>query len=372
MTGRGAAAVGRPSLQAELVVRHAGFTLDTGLELAAGEVTALLGPNGSGKTTALRALAGLIRLDAGRIGLRWPQPVETSTWADEGIHLPPQDRHVGLVLAEHLLFPHLTLLENVAFGPRSRGVPGAEAQARARHELAEVGMAQLADRRPGQVSSGQAQRAALARALASDPVLLLLDEPLSALDPQTRSATRSTLAHRLADFAGLTLMVTHDPLDALTLADRLVFLQDGRTVQAGTPAEVVTRPRTPYVASVVGLNLLRGTARHGRSLEVEVDGARVITAEEPDAAPAGTQLWVVLNPEAISLFPDRPAGSARNCWPVTVGQVTMTGQRARVGLTGPVPLTAEITAASVAQLRVEPGRRLWAAVKATDLTAYPA
>lgn len=368
-------------LVADLEVDRGTFHLRATVEVIDGGVTAILGPNGSGKTTALEALAGLSPLSGGRIDVagaaayRGPSG-RPLTWADaaRGVHWPPQARRVGLVLAEHLLFPQLSLRENVAFGPRSRGASRVAARGRADAELDRVGLADLAERRPGQVSSGQAQRAALARALATDPDLLLLDEPLSALDPQTRSVTRAELAHRLAGFPGMTVLVTHDPLDALTLADRLVFFDSGGVVQSGSPAEVVTRPRNPYVASVVGLNLLRGRAVTTESVMVRVGGGamEVVTAEDPALVPSGTDLWVTLNPAAISLYAGQPHGSPRNTWPVTVAEVTLTGQRARVALQGPVPLMAEVTAPAVVSLGIAPGRSFWASVKATEVTAYPA
>ncbi|GAA5168109.1 ABC transporter ATP-binding protein [Ornithinimicrobium tianjinense] len=356
-------------LDARLGVAVGGFDVEADLSCDGG-VTALLGPNGSGKTTLLKALAGLLPLSGGQVR------VGGRTWADAArhTHVAPEARSVGMVLADPLLFPHLTLLDNVAFGPRSRGMPRAGARARAAEELGRVGLADLGSRRPGQVSQGQAQRAALARALATDPVVLLLDEPLSALDPQTRSATRADLSHRLRDFPGTTILVTHDPLDALTLGDRLVFLEDGRVVQAGTPTEVIARPRSPYVASVVGLNLLRGRLAADSSPTLELaDGARLVVAGVPEDARPGDRLLATVNPAAVTLYSERPAASARNLWELEVAAVTVTGQRARVRLRG-IPgtdLVAEVTLPAVAQLGVVAGRRLWAGVKATEVEVYP-
>ncbi len=347
-------------------------------------MTAVLGPNGSGKTTLLRALAGLAPMEAGEIMLHpadggdggggpgIEQP-DARIWAQDGRELAPAERGVGLVLAEHLLFPHLSLLDNVAFGLRSRGVGRRPAGDRAQRELERVGLGDLADRRPGQVSTGQAQRAALARALATDPVALLLDEPLSALDPQTRSQTRADLARRLTAYDGVTVLVTHDALDALTLADELVFLENGRVTQTGPPEQVMAGPRSAYAAQMVGLNLARGTARVGRDVVVSLpDGAEVVTAEDPVAVTEGAALWCAVAPEAVALYDEAPHGSPRNLWPVTVTEVTLTGQRARVGLAGPLPLTAEVTASSVAGLQIVAGRRLFAGVKATEVRVYPA
>ncbi|GGK83265.1 ABC transporter ATP-binding protein [Ornithinimicrobium pekingense] len=356
------------ALDASLAVRLDGFDLDVALRREHG-VTAVLGPNGSGKTTALKALAGLHTLESGHVR------VAGTTWADARTHLPPEARSVGMVLADPLLFPHLTLLDNVAFGPRSRGMPRAAARSRAAEELGRVGLAELTGRRPSQVSQGQAQRAALARALATDPALLLLDEPLSALDPQTRSVTRADLSHRLRDYAGVTVLVTHDPLDALTLADHLLFLEGGRVVQSGTPAEIVARPRSPYVAGVVGLNLVHGRLAGGGPPRLALaGGAELVVAEVPADARPGDELLATVNPAAVTLFTERPEASARNLWHLEVAAVTVTGQRARVRLHGVpgVELVAEVTLPAVAQLGVTVGTRLWAGVKATEVEVYPA
>lgn len=348
------------SLEAALRVDRAGFTLDAPLVAASGEVVAVLGPNGAGKTTALQALAGLVPLTSGhvRVGGR--------LWEGAGTQLAPQVRSTGLVAADHLLFPHLSALENVAFGPRSRRTSRTAARHRAHDELDRLGIGDLADRRPAVLSHGQAQRVALARALATDPELLLLDEPLSALDPVSRPAVRASLAHRLQAFDGVTVMVTHDPLDALTLADRLVFIEGGQVVQEGTPQEVVARPRDRYVADVVGLNLYAGEARDGES--VETVAGPVVTAGHEHRGPS----WAAFSPAAVALYLSRPEGSPRNTWLVTVSAVELAGQTARVRCTGPLEVTAEVTATSVASLRLQPGLRAWATVKASEVRAYPA
>jgi ABC-type spermidine/putrescine transport systems, ATPase components len=350
------------SLQAE--IRLTRGLLHLGLELSAqpGQIVAVLGPNGSGKTTLLHTLAGLIRCQHGQIqvaGSLWDCPAR-NVW------MPPAQRRTGLVLADHLLFPHLSVIENVGFGPRSRGVPKANARARARAELDALGLSDRMEVRPRELSSGQAQRVALARALATDPALLLLDEPLSALDPTTRAQTRADLGVRLRAFDGITILVTHDPLDALSLADRLVFIEAGHLVQEGTPQEVIARPRDPYVAQVVGLNFLRG--RRIDDLQVDVAGTTVVAPQ----VPSGTAVCVTIPPSAVALYRTRPQGSPRNTWPVTVSDIQLIGQTARVSLTGPFALVAEVTTAAVAELRLGVGQELWATVKATEVHAYPA
>ncbi|HYN28713.1 MAG TPA: ATP-binding cassette domain-containing protein [Dermatophilaceae bacterium] len=338
-----------------------GHRTEVRLRAADGEVLALLGPNGAGKSTVLAALAGLVPLTAGHV------LVDGARWAGGGGSArPPSERSAGLLAADHLLLPHLTALGNVAFGPRSRGARRRGAHARARAELDALGVGDLAGRRPAALSSGQAQRVALARALATDPRLLLLDEPLAALDPAARPLVRATLAERLTAYRGVTVLVTHDPLDALTLADRLLFLQDGQVVQEGPPAEVVERPRTPYVAEVAGLNLYAGTAPDG--VTVRTAGGPVVTAGHPHRGAS----WVAFPPSAVALSPARPEGSTRNVWPLTVVGIELTGQTARVRLTGDLDVVAEVTVGSVATLRLRPGQRLWAGVKATEVRAYPA
>ncbi|WP_245633015.1 ABC transporter ATP-binding protein [Luteipulveratus mongoliensis] len=353
------------------VARREDFTLDVELDVAPGEVVAILGPNGSGKTTLINTIAGLGGLAEGTLTGPNAVAVESdSVWDAPGERrwVTPRDRHVGLVLANALLFPHLTCRDNVAFGPRSRGAARSAARDRAADELAAVGLADRSGARPAQLSTGQAQRVALARALATSPGVLLLDEPLSALDPETRGTTRVALARRLADFAGSTVLVTHDPLDALTLADRLVFLDSGQIVQTGTPAEVVSRPRNPYVARVVGLNLwrVRRTSDHTVApLDTDVS---IQVAELPDSS----DLWLTVRPSAVALWPQEPHGSPRNAWQLEVASVELAGQSARVSLTGQLDLVAEVTAAAVAELGLAQGRLVWATVKATEAAAYEA
>ncbi|MBM7085539.1 MULTISPECIES: ABC transporter ATP-binding protein [Micromonospora] len=349
-----------PLLDGHLVVDRAGFRLDVRLHVAAGEVVALLGPNGAGKTTALRALAGLHPLDAGRLRL-------DSTVLDQPDarrFVRPERRPVGVVFQDYLLFPHLTARDNVAFGPRRQGLPRRAARARADRWLDRVGLAGYAGRRPRELSGGQAQRVALARALAVHPTLLLLDEPLAALDARTRLDTRAELHRHLTDHAGAAVLVTHDPLDALALADRLVIVEDGRVVQEGDPATVTARPRTDYVARLVGLNLLRGRA-DGHLVHL-ADGFAVPTADRLDG-----DAFVVFPPTAVTLHPDRPGSDAPHTWPATVAGVHRHGDHLRVQLAGPVSTVADVTPAVAAGLRLLPGQQVWASVAAGDTRAYP-
>jgi molybdate transport system ATP-binding protein len=343
------------SLDSRLVVRRKDFTLDIDLTAENREVVALLGPNGAGKTTALRALAGLIGLDDGHITL---DDVELD-------RVPPEKRRIGVVFQDYLLFPHLSALDNVAFGPRCRRVPRRLAREQAKDLLARVGLADHVRKKPRQLSGGQAQRVALARALAAEPRLLLLDEPLAALDARTRLETRAQLRGHLSSFPGATVLVTHDPLDALMLADRLVVVEDGRVVQTGDAAAITAQPRTDYVARLVGLNLYRGRA----------DGASVTVADDftlVTAAPQQGDVFVAFPPSAVALFPARPEGSPRNIWPATVTMVSRHGDALHIELSGPIAVAADVTPAAAVQLDLAPGREVWAVLKATEATAYPA
>jgi molybdate transport system ATP-binding protein len=286
-------------------------------------------------------------------------------WDDvaAGVHVPPHERRLGMVFQDHLLFPHLSVTDNVAFGLRTRGVRRAAARAAAGDWLARVGIAELGDRRPGRLSGGQAQRAALARALVGDPAVLLLDEPLSALDARTRLTVRAELRHHLGGYAGSTVLVTHDPVDAMALADRVVVVEDGRVVQAGTPLEVSRHPRTDYVARLVGLALLPGT---GAGSTVRLDGGGVVAVAEDTAGP----VFVAVRPESVALYLSRPEGSPRNVWPARLVSATPHGSTVRCELDGEVPVLADVTATAFAELGLAPGAAVWATVKASEVAVY--
>ncbi len=336
--------------------RSNGFSLDIALDLPEGRTTALLGPNGAGKSTAIDALAGLVRIDGGRI--RIGDRVVDDPTAD--VFVPPARRRVGVVFQDGRLFDHLSVADNVAFGPRSRGLGRADARRRAIAWLDRLGLGDLAGRRPAELSGGQAQRAGLCRALASDPDLLLLDEPLSALDVRGRASLRRTLAAHLSELAAPRLLVTHDPIEAFLLADRVAVIEDGRLTQTGTPDEIRQHPRTTYIAELVGTNLLRGTASGGA---VTIGAHRLTVA---DTTIDGAVLAIV-HPRAIALSPERPEGSQRNVWRSRLGRVEHLGDRVRVSTSTPVPLTAEVTPGAVTELGLVPGSTVWLAIKATEI-----
>jgi molybdate transport system ATP-binding protein len=358
-------------LEARVVVRRPTFTLDVELAAEPGEVLAVLGPNGAGKSTLLAALSGLLRPDEGHVRLG----DETITDVAARVHVPPHQRRVGLLAQQALLFPHLTALGNVAFGPRAQGVPRRDAEARARELLAAVDTAELADRRPSQMSGGQQQRVALARALAPGPELLLLDEPLAALDVDSAPAMRSLLRRIVRDRKQTALLVTHSALDALVLADRVLVLTGGSVVEEGPTREVLARPRSPFTARIAGLDLIPGIACPGGLRTPDgllVSGLR-------DAVDDGEPAVAVFPPSAVAVYATRPDGSPRNVLPVRLAAIEPRGDvvRLRAGAAAGGPpwtdgLAADVTPAAVADLAVEPGAELWFVVKATEVGIHAA
>ena len=359
-----AATADSDGLDAHLVVDRGAFRLDVTLTAAPGEVLALLGPNGAGKTTSLRALAGLTELTDGHLRL----DATTLEDPERRVRVSPDRRPVGVIFQDYLLFPHLSALDNVAFGPRCRGMSKSAARELAAELLDRMGLAGHAHAKPRRLSGGQAQRVALARALATAPRLLLLDEPLAALDAGARLDVRAQLRRHLAAFEAVAVLVTHDPLDAMVLADRLVVVERGGVVQQGTPAEIARHPRTEYVARLVGLNLYRGRAA---GHEVRIGPDFTLTSTDRLDGPA----FAAFPPSAVALHRDRPDSSARNAWRAVVTGMESHGDQFRVALTGAadgLPLAADLTAPAVADLDLSPGAEVWVSVKAAQTHAYPA
>ena len=320
------------SLEAELQVPD---RLDVTLSAEPGTVVAVIGPNGAGKSTLVKALAGLV-----------PARGHARLDGTDLLRLNARDRRVGMVFQDRLLFPHLSARANVAFGPRARGVRRTDAEAQADVWLDRLGIGDLAGRKPGELSGGQAQRVSIARALATDPRLLLLDEPMAGLDVGVATALRIELAAHLAAYDGITLLVTHDAIDALTVAQQVLVVDGGRVAQQGTPAEVAQRPATEHVARLVGLNVIR----------------------------EGTELRS-FSPTAVTVDLEEPRGSARNRWRGTVGSVNPHGAAVRVVVraigTVPLDLIADVTPAAATELGLVPGRVVWLSVKETSVNAYP-
>jgi molybdate transport system ATP-binding protein len=348
------------TLRAEIELTRGTFEMSVDFDVPAGTVLAILGPNGSGKSSLLGSLSGLLR----------PQ-YASITFDGRALHaLPPHDRAVGLLSQDPLLFPHLSVVDNVAFSPRSKGASRAESREIARRWLAEVDAAEFADRKPAQLSGGQAQRVAVARALAGEPDLLLLDEPLAALDVDAAPAIRGLLRRVLSNNSTrATVLVSHDPLDALALADHVLVMARGKVVERGPTREVLAAPRTAFTARIAGLNLIAGTAVDD-GLRAE-DGTLVAGMLASDAA-LGEPAVAVFAPSAVSVYTgeDLPPGSPRNAIDTVVATVEPHGPVIR--LRTEAGLSADLTPAAVADLRLEPGTPVRLSIKATTVAVHPA
>jgi molybdate transport system ATP-binding protein len=347
------------SLHARVALELGPLQLDVELRAEPTEIIALVGPNGAGKTTLLRALAGLVAMRDGRIELDDDILDDTAT----RVHRPPEARPVAVVFQDYLLFPHLTAVDNVAYGLRARGTPRTQARREAITWLERVGVAEHAGSRPGSLSGGQAQRVALARALATRPALLLLDEPLSAIDVSARAELRRDLRAQLTGAEGIRFVVTHDPLDAMAMADRLVVLEEGRITQEGTLHDVTARPRSPWAARLVGLNLYRGTVAENRL--TLLGGHRIQVATEVEGS-----AFALVHPRGVSLHRHKPEGSPRNVWRGEVGGIDFEGDRVRVQVRGPLEVVAEVTPQAAAELRLNDGGPIWVTIKATEVDVY--
>lgn len=324
------------------------FALAVRTAAAAGDVVAVVGPNGAGKSTLLRAVAGLVPC-TGRVAVNG---IDVTT-------RPPAKRGVAWVPQDGALFPHLSVLDNVAFG-----VGGRHGRDAAHELLDRLGVADLAGRRPRQLSGGQTQKVALARALARSPRVLLLDEPLAALDVEARTEIRRALREHLAGFDGATLVVTHDAVDLVTLANRVLALQAGQVVQDANVTEASRAPRTPWLAALMGANAYAGVV-DGDGVRLD-DGGRLVAADLD--APAGSGVLAVVPAHAVVVHREQPSGSARNAWPVVVRQLTVVGGRVRIVATGTPDVVAEVTAPSVATLGLHEQAAAWVSVKATEVT----
>lgn len=326
--------------------------VEVALEVADGETLAVIGPNGAGKSTVLSLVAGLLRPAQGTVRL------DGRVLTDDRTFVPPHDRRVALLSQDPLLFPHLSVRDNVAFGPRSAGAGRRTSRQAAHRWLSEVGVDDLAARKPSQVSGGQGQRVALARALAAEPRLLLLDEPMAALDVAVQPALRQTLKRVLA--GRTTVLVTHDVLDALLLADRVVVMDGGRVVEAGPTTDVLERPRSAFAARIAGLNMVAGTWRDGA-----VSGIRGIPTEP--AASDGDAVVAVFRPSAVAVFREAPGGSPRNSLPVTITDLEPRGDQVRIRAGH---LAADVTPLAAAELDLAPGLQVVFNIKASEVSIY--
>lgn len=351
------------AVRAELAARAVRYDF----AVPAGGVVAVLGPNGAGKSTLLDLIAGVLAPSAGSIVLNGRVLAD----AEHRRFVPAHRRHIVLLAQRALLFPHLSVRDNVAFGPRSTGAGRRRARERADHWLGVVGMTDFADRRPSTLSGGQAQRVAIARALAADPQLLLLDEPLSALDIDTAPQIRGLLRTVLRDPSGprTAVVVTHDPLDALVLADRVIVVESGSIRQQGAVREVFDSPRSPFVARMVGSNLLEGTIEEPGVLRTANDVRIAGTGPLPVGSPA----LAIFDPSAVALHLQAGRGSERNVYPGVVTGVEPRGSAVRVTVEhGGHAIRADITLAAAADLKPAPGDAIDLAVKAQQVRLHPA
>jgi molybdate transport system ATP-binding protein len=374
------------------------FHLQVDFRIEAGKTLVLLGESGAGKSTVLRLLAGLLQPDSGSICLNETVYCDTA----RRIVVPPQERSYGYVFQDYVLFPHLTVFENVAFGLRAQHLSRLEIRTRVRDALACVQLSGLEQRHPSQLSGGQQQRVALARAVVLAPQLLLLDEPLAALDVQTRREVRHTLRQLLSALAVTTVMVTHHYLDALFFGDQILVLDHGYVIQQGGQQELREQPRSSYVAELAGVNFFRGRIigyesdttcriRIGHTVGGEGHEVRQIYPDEVIASlretdpleqklAPGTEANVVIDPRSITLHTAPPEGSARNLLRGEIVHILYlagsTGHddgRVRISLSlepGNLPLTAEITETSAIRMHLAKGQHIYATFKATEASVY--
>jgi molybdate transport system ATP-binding protein len=348
------------------VARRLGdFVLAAELAVRQGQTTVVVGESGAGKSTLLRLVAGLEQPDEGRIA------VDDRPWTDTalGVALAAWRRSVGFVFQDYALFPHLTVVENVLFGPRALGLPARESRRRAVAMLDALDIGDLTRRAVRGLSGGQQQRVALARALVLDPDVLLLDEPLSALDLRTRRSVRSELRRLLRGLACRTLYVTHNPVEAMFFGERLVVLEGGRVSQTGTRDDLLRHPRSPYVAELVGTNLLYG------STDRAVGGTEIRTGEGTIAVSAEREgeLFATVSPREITLYRERPDASVQNLLTGSIVELVPEppgGERVRVALDTVPPLVAEVTREAVAALQLREGMVVHAGFKATGVRTY--
>jgi len=342
--------------------------IDFDVSLADGEVLAVLGPNGAGKSTLLQLIAGLLHPDSGRIELGGTVLTDT----DAATFVPAHARGVAMLTQQPRLFPHMSVAGNVGYAPRCRGLSRRAARESARLWLDAVGAAEFADRRPAQLSGGQAQRVALARALAAEPRLLLLDEPLAALDVTAAPAMRRLLRDVLRETGRTAIIVTHDLLDALAIADQVLVVDRGRVVERGPVRDVLTTPRSEFAATIAGVNLVSGVITHPGTLRTswgtEISG--ISTLAPGDAAVA------LFRPAAVAVHLTPPHASPRNVIPVTITELDIHGTTVRVRGVDPggdqTALAADITASAAADLDLEPGLTVYFVVKTQEVQLHPA
>jgi len=350
-------------LNIEVGKSYGSFSLEASLSVAAGETMALVGPTGCGKTTCLMIIAGILAPDWGRVMLGDRALCDM----EKGIWCPPHKRNIGVVFQDYALFPHMTAFDNVAYGLKAKGVRGDTLRKKALAALEMVGIPELAHRKPPQLSGGEKQRLALARAAAVDSPVLLLDEPISALDPHTRDSVRRELKSLISSLGKTTIVVTHDPVDAFTLGQKICVLEGGRVQQIGDSMGLLLYPKTPFVARFMGTNFFSGRVVDARTdglTEISVNVATVFTADRAEG-----EVAVSFLPSEVTLSLSRPDGSSLNVFQGTVEDVVNLGDRVRVSIRSDVPIVAEISHRSFAHLGISEGQNVFASFKATAVRA---
>lgn len=342
---------------------YGSFCLEAAFSVAAGETLALVGPTGCGKTTCLMIVAGLVMPDKGLV--RFGERSFCDTGA--GIWVAPEKRNVGTVFQDFALFPHMTVFENVAYGLRGKRIKGQRLRGKVVAALEMVGIGDLAGRKPAGLSGGERQRLALARAIAIETPLLLLDEPVSALDPHTRDSVRRELKALINSLGKTTVVVTHDPIDALTLGQRICVLEGGRVQQIGERRELLLYPKTEFVARFMGTNFFTGSVTNvnGDGLrEMRVNGASIFTVETVEG-----EVSISFFPSEVTLSAEPPVGSSLNVFAGIVEDVVHLGDRVRVSVRSQVPIVAEVTHRSFVSLGLAEGQPIYASFKATSVRA---
>ena len=355
-------------LEVEFTVRLGEFEAGISFAAESGHTFVLVGESGAGKTTILNVIAGLVQPDRGRIRLEGICLFD----GEVGIVVPVSERPIGYVFQEYLLFPHLNVFENVAFGLRAQRLPDKEIAESTWSILKQLEIDDLAKKHPHRLSGGQRQRAALARALVLKPKVLLLDEPLAALDAQTKREVRSELRATLASLSCVTLFVTHSPFEAMVFGDQVGVVDHGKIVQIGVGEELLRRPRSRYVATLMGLNLF-----HGRVLSRKADGLAEIETRDgivhAISEDVRDETFIAVDPREITLHTQAPSGTAQNVFPGRIRELTPEpplGERLRVVVDSKPPLVAEITLHSVQTLALHEGMNIFASFKATAAKSY--
>ena len=365
-------------LQVDISVRRSQFDVCVAFDVAPGESLAVLGPNGAGKSTVLAVLAGLLLPDRGVVTSNG-RVLTRRGLGEHSVQIAAEHRRVGLMGQDPLLFPHLTAEQNVAFGPRAQHVSKSSAEAAAREWLMRMGLSDFAHRRPAQLSGGQRQRVALARALAAEPDVVLLDEPLGALDVGTAPEIRQTLRTHLRDGGVTSILVTHDVVDAAVLTDRMLVMSEGRIVESGPTAELLATPRSSFGALLAGLNLARGRVVSGTppdsdgrsSVVVSVGGGLQITGYADHALSAGAEVLALFPPAAVVVGLTESRSSAQNRWRATITDIQAGPSTVRLRASGPIETGVDVTPAAVADLDLRPGQDVVLSVKAGEVRVYP-